>query len=93
MLAIIYGTEFDVALKRATLNIETQLGLDWIMKKLPDEDRLRRGAAVLLNAQDKADLKLMAEEKDVSQSALLRLVIQQELESWRASVKRRRKKR
>lgn len=63
------------------------------MKKLPDEDRLRRGAAVLLNAQDKADLKLMAEEKDISQSALLRLVIQQELESWRASVKRRRKKR
>jgi hypothetical protein len=63
------------------------------MKKLPEEDRLRRGAAVLLNSQDKADLKEMAEEKDVSQSALLRMVIQQELDAWRAAAKRKRKRR
>ena len=59
------------------------------MKQLPEAERLRRGTAVRLTAQDKADLKQMASDQGVSQSALLRSMVLHELREWR----KRRKKR
>jgi hypothetical protein len=58
------------------------------MKRLPEHQRLRRGTAVLLSAQDKIDLKQMAGEQGVSQSALLRTLVSQQLQRWRMQTKR-----
>ena len=61
------------------------------MKQLPKEKRLRRGTAVLLTEQDKIDFKQMAHEQGVSQSALLRSMVSQELRAWRGRAKRKKK--
>ena len=61
------------------------------MKRLPEDERLRRGTAVLLTELDKSDLKQMAREQGVSQSALLRSLVSEQLERWRAQSKRTRK--
>jgi hypothetical protein len=59
------------------------------MKQLPEEERLRRGTAVLLTEQDKTDLKQMASDQGVSQSALLRSMVLHELQEWRKQKKKR----
>jgi transposase-like protein len=61
------------------------------MKRLPKEERLRRGTAVLLTEQDKTDIKQIAREQGVSQSALLRSMVLQELRKWRTQARRKRK--
>jgi hypothetical protein len=61
------------------------------MKRLPEQERLRRGTAVLLTEQDKSDLKQMAHAQGISQSALLRSLVSQHLQLWRAQKKRTRK--
>jgi transcriptional antiterminator len=61
------------------------------MKRLPEQERLRRGTAVLLTEQDKIDLKQIAQEQGVSQSALLRSLVSQQLQLWRAQTKRTKK--
>jgi transposase-like protein len=62
------------------------------MKRLPEEERLRRGTAVLLTEQDKSDLKQMAHEQGISQSALLRQLVSHQLQLWRKQTRRTRKK-
>ena len=59
------------------------------MKQLPEAERLRRGTAVLFTEQDKTDLKQMAHEQGVSQSALLRSMVLHELQEWRRRTKKR----
>ena len=59
------------------------------MKQLPEAERLRRGTAVLLTEQDKTDLKRMASDQGVSQSALLRSMVLHELQEWRRRTKKR----
>ena len=59
------------------------------MKQLPEEDRLRRGTAVLLTEQDKIDFKQMAREQGVSQSALLRSLVLQKPQQWRRRAKKK----
>ena len=62
------------------------------MRKLPDDIRLKRGIQVLLNDQDKDDLRKMADERNTSFSFLVRTFVQDELEAWREQQKRKRKK-
>jgi|GEM_PF-4644505 len=63
-----------------------------VMKKLPDDERLKRGIQVLLNDQDQEDLRKMAEAKGMSLSGILRMHIQAAIEDWRAQEKGKRKR-
>jgi hypothetical protein len=62
------------------------------MRKLPDDIRLKRGIQVLLNDQDKDDLRKMADERNTSFSFLVRTFVQEELEAWRDQQKQKRKR-
>lgn len=59
------------------------------MKKLPDEERLKRGIQVLLNDQDQDDLRKMAEYRDTSLSSMVRSFVQDALEEWRVNEKKK----
>lgn len=58
------------------------------MKKLPDDERLKRGIQVLLNDQDQEDLRKMAEANETSLSAIIRGHVLEALEEWRAGQKK-----
>jgi len=54
------------------------------MKKLPENERLKRGIQVLLNDQDQADLRRMAAAQGLSLSSMLRVHVLSALNEWRS---------